>query len=147
MDPSQQQPGRERRHRGAEAERAGPDRVDEAPRTRNDSTLYLTISGEVFGGAVQNDVRAERNRSKERRREKGIVDHQEQIVFVGKFGQHSNIADPKERVREWLDIDGPRPRRNGSLDSIDIRKIDEARRAAQCGKIISHEVAGQVIEL
>ena len=84
-------------------------------RARNDATLHLAVTGEVFRGAVENDVRAERRRPKERRREKCIVDHQDEIVFMSDAGQRSNISYPKERVREWLDVDGSRLRRNGVL--------------------------------
>ena len=72
---------------------------------RNDSTLYLTIS-ERYLVALQNDVRASATGRRSAGEEKGIVDHQEQIVLAISR-QHSNVTY-LERVRERFDIDGTR---------------------------------------
>ena len=79
---------------------------------------------------MQHDVCAVRCRTKERRREERVVDHEDEIVLVGDSGQRGNIAHPEEWVRERLDVDGARLRRNGCPESICIGKIDEGRRAA-----------------
>jgi hypothetical protein len=90
-------------------------------------------AADELGHAVHHDVRAQLLRAQQQWAE-GVVDDQFQAAAMGDLGQRRYVRHPQGRVGDALGENGPGPRRDGRLDRVEVRDVDQGRRDACLGR-------------
>src|SRR4051794_14251380 len=131
LEAAQGQPGIERAGHRAHGVLVVADLLGEVQVPHDDrSPDHVAVSTGVLGRRVDDDVRAQGQRTLEVRRREGVVDHEQGAGLVGDVGQGGDVGDPEQRVGRRLDPDHLRPVGDGSAYRVEVvepdRRVDQA---------------------
>jgi hypothetical protein len=92
---------------------------------------HVGMSGQIFRHAVDNEVRAERERLLEERRRERVVDDQQRSGRMRGGGDRRDVIHQQARVRRRLDPDEPRFGRQRGFERARARQVDLPDAAAE----------------
>ena len=79
-------------------------------------------------------------------RGEGVVDQQRQAGVMRDLRDPGNIEHLEAGIADGLGDHQPRPRRNGSPESLEIARLDKGRRDAEAGQGVREQVDGAAVE-
>jgi len=85
---------------------------------------HVAVAVDVFGGGMHHDVRAERDRLLQRRRQEGVVDHHLRADRLRRHGDMTDVGDAQQRVAGSFDPHHGRAARQRRAQRAGIVKID-----------------------
>ena len=113
--------------RGIDHARIFSVRPVEAARIHDDAADARAVPADEFGGRMKDDVRPPLDGAAEVGGGEGVVHHEGNARLVSDFRQRLQIGDVRARVPYRLAVDGPCFFRNGGIEILRIRRIDEDR--------------------
>ena len=118
-------PGVERAHAGAGGADETVDLLEDLLGTDHGAAQATALPVQIFGGAVNHQVRAHFQRFLQRRGAEAVINDQQRAVVVGQFGQRFDVAHFGERVGRRFQIEQPGFRANRRAPLIQIVQIDQ----------------------
>ena len=131
LDAAQHEPAVKRREHAAGRLAGQADGVAQLPRRRDDEAAdRVVVAGEILAAAVDDEVRAQRQRALEDRREERVVHDQQRAGLMRQRRAGADIGHVHHRVARRLQVDRLCLRAQGGLDVGDFRRVGKLDRHA-----------------
>ena len=108
--------------------------------------MRVAVPAQKLGRRVDHDVRAPLDGPHQRRRGRGVVDHQRQLVLVRNGGQLLNVHHIQLGIAQRLGIDRPRLVVDRRAQPVEVVRIHKLHRDAQLGQRVVEEVVSAAVE-
>ena len=118
-------PGVERAHAGAGGTDEPVDLLEDLFGTDHGAAQAAALPVQIFGGAVNHQVRTQFQRFLQRRGAEAVINDQQRAVVMGQFGQRFDVAHFRERVGRRFQIQQLGFRANRRAPLIQIVQIDQ----------------------
>ena len=126
----------------------GPDLGHLLPAAHGKARDHIAVAVEIFGGAVENDIRAQRQRLGEDGRGEGIVHHHQRLGrrFMGQRSHSRNVDDLHVGVGRRFKIDHGRIGPQGLRKGLPVVEIHQRHLHAEAGQRLGKEGEGAAVK-
>ena len=130
------EPGVERAERAAQVhQHLLADALDPRLRPQHRAAQRVAVPVEILGQAVDDVVRAQRQRPLQRRPGPGRVHGQQRARGVRDPGQRGDVREAQDRVRRRLGVDDPRVGAQRGLHLIEVARVHQADLDAEAREV------------
>ena len=107
----------------------------------------IAVAAEILGGAVHDDIGAQRQRLLVHRRGEGVVDRDQGAMGMGAIGDGADVEQRQRRVGRCFEQDQSRAVVEQRLHAIDLFRRQEMGGYAQQGQLHAQQFQGAAIGL